>query len=101
MLQPAERLLLGFTRVQQSSAKQYANSLHRSLGSGLWAGQSRVQIITEIRHSFLKNVQIGSGPHPDSYSIDTGGCFPTGKLGGHGVCYSPQSSAQVKNEWRR
>jgi len=66
------------------------------MGSGLWAGQPRVQITAEIRYSFLQNVQIGSGPHPVSYSIDTGGCFPTGKLGRHGICYSPQSNAQVK-----
>jgi len=70
------------------------------LGSRLWAGKSRVEITAEIRYSFLQNVQIGSGPHPDSYSIDNGGCFPTGELGRHRVCYSPQSSAQVKNEWR-
>jgi hypothetical protein len=77
-----------------------AYTLHRSLGSRLWAGQTRVQITVEIKYSFLQNIQIGSGPHPDSYPINTAGCFPTGKLGRHGVCCSPQSSAQVKNEWR-
>ena len=84
MLQPAEHLLLGFTSVQQSPAKQNANILHRSLGSRLWAGQSRVQITAEIRYSFLQNVQIGSGPHPDSYSVDTGAVSPQANWAGMG-----------------
>jgi hypothetical protein len=40
-------------------------------------------------------VQTGSGAHPASYPIGTGGSFPGGK---RDADHSPPSSAQVKNE---
>jgi hypothetical protein len=44
-------------------------------------------------------VQTGSGAHPASYSMGTGGSFPGGKARpGHDADHSPPSSAEVKNE---
>jgi hypothetical protein len=44
-------------------------------------------------------VQTGSGSHPASYLMDTGGPFPSGKaLTGRDADHSPPSSAEVKNE---
>jgi len=48
--------------------------------------------------SVLRNIQTGSGIHPASCSVGTGG-FPTGvKLPMSAVKWS-SSSAKVKNEW--
>jgi hypothetical protein len=44
-------------------------------------------------------VQTGSGAHPASYSMGTGGPFPGGKARpGLDADHSPPSSAEVKNE---
>jgi hypothetical protein len=44
-------------------------------------------------------VQDGSGAHPASYPIGTGGSFPGGKARpGRDADHSPPSSAEVKNE---
>jgi hypothetical protein len=44
-------------------------------------------------------VQTGSGAHPASYSVCTGGPFPGGKARqGRDADHPPQSSAAVKNE---
>jgi hypothetical protein len=44
-------------------------------------------------------VQTGSGAHPASYTIGTGGPFPGGKARpGRDADHSPQSSAEVVNE---
>jgi hypothetical protein len=44
-------------------------------------------------------VQIGSGAHPASYLMGTGGPFPRGKeRPGRDTDNSPPSSAEVKNE---
>jgi hypothetical protein len=44
-------------------------------------------------------VQTGSGAHPASYPMGTGGSFPGGKARlGHDADHSPPSSAEVKNE---
>jgi hypothetical protein len=43
--------------------------------------------------------QTGSGAHPASYTMGTGGPFPGGKARpGHDADHSPPSSAEVKNE---
>jgi hypothetical protein len=42
--------------------------------------------------SFLPNFQSGSGAHPPSYTMGTGGYLPGGKAD-----RSPSSSAEVKN----
>jgi hypothetical protein len=44
-------------------------------------------------------VQNGSGAHPASYPMDTGGSFPGVKRPGREADHSPPSSAEVKNEW--
>jgi hypothetical protein len=44
-------------------------------------------------------VQTGSGTHPASYPMGTGGSFPGGKARpGRDADHSPPSSAEVKNE---
>jgi hypothetical protein len=44
-------------------------------------------------------VQTGSGPHPASYTMGTGGSFPGGKARpGRDADHSPSSSAEVKKE---
>jgi hypothetical protein len=44
-------------------------------------------------------VQTGSGAHPASYPMGTGGPFPGGKARpGRDTDHSPPSSAEVKNE---
>jgi hypothetical protein len=45
---------------------------------------------------FLHSVQTGSGAHPTSYSMGTGGSFLGGKAAGREADHSPPSSAQVK-----
>jgi hypothetical protein len=43
--------------------------------------------------------QTGSGAHPSSYPMVTGGSFPGGKARpGRDADHSPPSSAEVKNE---
>jgi hypothetical protein len=45
-------------------------------------------------------VQTGSGAHPASYPMGTGGPFPSGKaLPGRDADHSPPSSAEVKYEY--
>jgi hypothetical protein len=49
--------------------------------------------------SFNLCVQTGSGAHPVSYTMDTGGSFPGGKARpGRDANHSPASSAEVKKE---
>jgi hypothetical protein len=44
-------------------------------------------------------VQTGSGAHPPSYTVGTGGSFPGGKeRPGRDADHSPPSSAEVKKE---
>jgi hypothetical protein len=44
-------------------------------------------------------IQTGSGAHPASYPMGTGGSFPRGKSRpGRDADHSPPSSAEVKNE---
>jgi hypothetical protein len=44
-------------------------------------------------------IQNGSGAHPASCTMSTGGPFPEGKAWpGHDADHSPPSSAEVKNE---
>jgi hypothetical protein len=46
--------------------------------------------------SFLHIVQIGSGVHPTSYKMGSGGSFPGVKLQGREADHSPPTSAEVK-----
>jgi hypothetical protein len=49
--------------------------------------------------SFSPCVQTGSGAHPASYPMDTGGFLPGGKARpGRDADHSPPSSAEVRNE---
>jgi hypothetical protein len=47
--------------------------------------------------SLPHSVQTGSGAHPASYSIGTGGSFPGRKRQGREADHPPPSSAEVKN----
>jgi hypothetical protein len=49
--------------------------------------------------SSILSVQTGSGAHPASYQMGTGGPFPGGKARtGRDADHSPRSSAEVVNE---
>jgi hypothetical protein len=49
--------------------------------------------------SLLHIVQTGSGVHPTSYKIGTGGTFPGVKRQGREADHSPPTSAEVKKMW--
>jgi hypothetical protein len=49
--------------------------------------------------SLLHVVQTGSGVHPTSYPMGTGGSIPEGKAAGAWNDHSPQTSAEVKKMW--
>jgi hypothetical protein len=44
-------------------------------------------------------VQIGSGVHPTSYKMGTGGSFPGVRRQGREADHSPTTSAEVKKMW--
>jgi hypothetical protein len=46
--------------------------------------------------SLRHHVQTGSGAHPASYPVGTGGCFPGANRPVHEADHSPPSSAEVK-----
>jgi hypothetical protein len=48
------------------------------------------------RFSVIHSIQTGSGVHPASYTMGTGGSFLDGKEG-HEADHPPLSSAKVKN----
>jgi hypothetical protein len=49
--------------------------------------------------SLHHRVQNGSGAHPASYPMGTGGSFTGDKVPGREADHSPPSSAEVKNAW--
>jgi hypothetical protein len=49
--------------------------------------------------SLLNVVQTGSGVHPNSYPVGTGGSFLGGKATGREVDNSPLASPEVKKMW--
>jgi hypothetical protein len=49
--------------------------------------------------TFLHVVQTGSGAHPASYIMGTGGSFPRGKVAGREADHSPPTSAEVNKTW--
>jgi hypothetical protein len=49
--------------------------------------------------SLLHIVQTGSGVHPTSYKVGTGGSFPGVKRQGREADHSPLTSAEVKKMW--
>jgi hypothetical protein len=49
--------------------------------------------------SLLHIVQTGSGVHPTSYKMGTGGSFPGVKRQGREADHSPPTSAEVKKMW--
>jgi hypothetical protein len=63
-------------------------------GSGGSSSPDRVQ-----KFLLLHIVQTGSGVHPTSYKMGTGGSFPGVKLQGREADHSPPTSAEVKNMW--
>jgi hypothetical protein len=64
----------------------------------LWAGRLRGQSSSPGRvKNFLHVVKIGSGAHPASYPVSTGGSFPGAKA--TGADQSPPTRAEVKKTW--
>jgi hypothetical protein len=51
------------------------------------------------KNSLLYIVQTGSGVHPTSYPMDTGGSYPEVKRQGREADHSPPTSAEVKELW--
>jgi hypothetical protein len=49
--------------------------------------------------NFLHVVQTGSGAHPASYPVCTGGSFPGAKTARREADHSPPASAEVKKMW--
>jgi hypothetical protein len=65
--------------------------------AGLWAGWSGVRIPAGAGNFFLLHrVQTGSGAHPASYPMGTGGSLSEGKAAG-AWNWPPPFSAEVKN----
>jgi len=50
--------------------------------------------------SLRHRVKPGSGVHPASYPVDTGGSFPGGKATGREVNHTPAFSTEVKYAWK-
>jgi hypothetical protein len=55
--------------------------------------------IAQSVFSLLHIVQTGSGVHPTSYKMGTGGSFPGVNRQGREVDHSPPTSAEVKKMW--
>jgi hypothetical protein len=51
------------------------------------------------KFSLLHIVQTGSGVHPTSYKMGTGGSFPGVKRPGREADHSPPTSAEVNKMW--
>ena len=66
--------------------------------TGLWAGCVGivVQFLAEAKHfSLLRNLQMGSGVHPASFSVNTSGFFHEGKAADCETDCLPPSSTKV------
>jgi hypothetical protein len=59
-------------------------------------GGAGVRVPVGYNFSLLHIVQTGSGVHPTSYKMDTGGSFPEVKRQGREADHSPPTSAEVK-----
>jgi hypothetical protein len=69
--------------------------------SGYGLDDRAIEVRSPLRqeHSSSLCVQTGSGAHPASCTMGTGGPFPGGKARpGREADYSPPSSAEVENE---
>jgi hypothetical protein len=76
------------------------SSVGIALGYGLDDRGSRVRFPTRAGNFSLHHcVQNGSGAHPVSYPMGTGGSFLGVKRPGREADHSPSSSAEVKNAW--
>jgi hypothetical protein len=81
----------------QKKSRGSSGSIVSDHGLDDWAIE--VRFLTGADFSSSPCVQTGSGAHPPSYPMGTGGSFPGGKvLPGHDADHSPSSSAEVKNE---
>jgi hypothetical protein len=60
-----------------------------------WTARVRLPAVQDF--SLLHIVQIGSGAHPASYPMGTGGSFPGNTAAGRDDGYLPPLSAMVKN----
>jgi hypothetical protein len=72
-----------------------------SQDSGLWVGRPRDRCSNpgRVKSSFLHIVQSGSGAHPASHPMGTGGSFAGGKAAGREADHSHPTSAEVKKTW--
>jgi hypothetical protein len=80
--------------------KSCDNSVGIALGYGLDCLGSRIRFSAGAGNFSLPHrVQNGSGAHPASYPMGTGGSFPGVKQPGCEADHSPPSNAEVKNAW--
>jgi hypothetical protein len=70
------------------------------VGYGLEDGGVAVRVSVGSRIFFFNVVQTGSGVHPTSYSMGTGGAISPGvKRPGREADHSPPANAEVKKMW--
>jgi hypothetical protein len=63
---------------------------------GMDEGRVGVRVPVGLEFSLLHVAQTGSGAHPASYPMGTGGSFPSVKRPGREADHSPPASAEVK-----
>jgi hypothetical protein len=99
-------ILVNFNRcVHENTETQDSAAVFTSISNSVtivshYGLDGRVSIPDRER-GFSSNlcVQTGSGVHPTSYTVGTGGSFPRDKARpGHDADHSPPSSAEVKKE---
>lgn len=71
------------------------------IATGYGLDNQGVGIRVPVRQEFslLKVIQAGSGVHPASYLVGTGGSFSGVKQPGREADHSPPSSAEAKKTW--
>jgi hypothetical protein len=88
------------TQVITILCKSRDSSVGIATGYWLYDRNSRVRFLVRAGNFSLHHrVQNGTGAHPASYPMDTGGCFPGIKRPACQGNQSPPSSAEVKNAW--
>jgi hypothetical protein len=92
---PAEEfLLLSFLCVEAGTAQSV-----KRLATGWTTERSNFESRYGQEFLLLRVVQTGSGVHPTSYTMGTGGSFPGVKRPGHEAHHSPATTAKVKKMW--
>jgi hypothetical protein len=86
----------GQKKMHKNFGREY---LRKNIYSGWTTKRSGVRVPVGYKCSLLHIVQTGSGVHPTSYKMGTGGSFPGVKQQGREADHSPPTSAEVKKIW--